>query len=166
MRYRLRTLLNLLALLTVLAAIPCFITGYHDHYTCVLCRAFRTDYIYLDHNWRTNVNETACSRWYRLNIEPTHRHVWVRGRDAVYRDLYGRRFAAISRDRAGKAIWFLRPDDQMAIYERLPVGERKRIFLSISDANPATGRDYEIVHSLQDWKVSGFREPAPVFPAE
>ena len=47
MRYRLRTLLIVLVLgLAILAAIPCFITGYHDHYTCVLCRAFRTDYIY------------------------------------------------------------------------------------------------------------------------
>jgi hypothetical protein len=165
MRYRLRTLLIVLALgPLMLAVIPCFITGYHDHYTCVLCRAIRTDYIYLGHKWRTSFKETACTPWYQANIEPTHDHVWVRSRDSVMRDLYGQRFGTFSRD--PRAIWSLAPEDQIAIYEHLPQRDKKRIFLSLAAPNSANGGDYEIVRALQHWKESGFKAATPSFTEE
>lgn len=165
--YQLRTWLIVLAIgLAMVAAVPYFVTGYHDHYTCVLCRTIRTDYIYVDRKWKTNITETACSRWYRDNVEPTHDHVWVISRDSVLRDLYGQRFGAFSRDPAGKAIWWLNPDDQIAIYEHLPAGDRKRIFLSFATPNSANGRDYEIVRSLEEWKEGGFKGATPKFTQE
>lgn len=162
-RYSLRTLILLTILgLAVVAVIPYFVTGYHDLYTCLLCRANRIDYIYLDHTWKSTCTETACTRWYHDNIEPTHEHVWVQSRASALRNLYGQRFGAIDRNPVGRAIWSLTPEDQIAIYEHLPSTERKDMFLRlIAPSTMADGRDYQILRSLQDWKEGGFKVPGP-----
>lgn len=146
----------------VVAAIPYFVGGYHDRSTCVLCRAVRTEYVYLGQTWRTGVTETACTRWYREHVEPTHDHVWVRGGATALRNLYGQRFGAIDRDPAGKAIWWLRPEDQLAIYEHLPPTERRETFLKFVDPEVIDEQgDYALMRALKKWQDSGFSEMRP-----
>lgn len=144
----------------LLAIVPCFVTGYHDLWTCALCRSFRTDFVYLRQLWRSEISETACTQWYREHVEPEHDHIWVHGRASALRDLYGNHFGAIDRDPVGRTIWRLTPDDQVSFYQHFSnPNEAKSVFLNLASPNTKTNNeDFEILDRLLAWKESGFAE--------
>lgn len=158
-RFSLRAVFALVAVCGVMSALASFvITGYHDRWTCALCRSDRIDYIYLDRLWRTEIRETSCSQWYRKNIEADHDHVWVHARAAALRDLYGNRFGAIDRDPVGRAIWSLSPDDQLCIYQHFHnPADAKPLFLELASPQAkVNNKDYQILKALLAWRDSGF----------
>ena len=137
--------------------IPYLTYGYHDSWTCALCRMKRTEYVYLGRNWGTEYTETECTPWYREHVESAHDHVWVRARDTAIRNLYGHPVGGGSRDPRGGAIWSLSPADQVAVYEHFPTtSEGKQLFLTL--AQRTSGHDdYAIIRRLQAWKEAGFK---------
>jgi hypothetical protein len=158
-RVSLRGLFMLTGFCAILSAIaPFFITGYHDLWTCALCRSFRTDFIYLGKLWRSEISETTCTQWYRDNVEPEHDHIWVHGRASALRDLYGNRFGAIDRDPVGRTIWRLSPEDQISFYQHFSnPNEGKSVFLNLANPNTKTNnKDFDILNQLLAWKESGF----------
>ncbi len=137
-------------------------TGYYDRYTCVLCRVNRIDNVFLGRLWESSCTDTVCTPWYREHVEPSHEHVWVRGRAMALRNVFGWPVSVIDRDESGKAIWWLSPEDQVAIYEHLPPEDRKRIFLGMVEKTKVDNRyDYVVMHSLREWKESGFVGEVP-----
>lgn len=158
-RFSLRQFFLFVAACALLSAVvPFFITGYHDRWTCALCRSDRIDYVYLGRNWQTETRETSCSRWYQQNIEPNHDHIWVHGRASAIRDLYGNRYGAIDRDPAGRTIWRLTPEDQLSLYQHIPnSADAKSVFTMLASPTTKTNnQDFEILNNLLAWKESDF----------
>jgi hypothetical protein len=156
----LRQLFGLVAACCVASAlIPYVVTGYHDFHTCAVCRMNRTCYVYEGYTWRTAYAESACTKWYRESVEPEHEHVWVHARSTAMRNLYGQPYGVIDRDSAGKQIWWLTSDDQLAIYQHLPdPREGEALFISLTDSSPAVqSGNWRAYHSLKNWKESGFQ---------
>ena len=145
--------------LLVVALIPYLITGVSARHTCVICRAQRADLIYFGKTWQSEYSETACTAWYRNNVEPAHKHVWVRSISVGIPNLYGQNIGiGTNHQRPGRAIWRLTPQEQISIYQHLPDPlEAKRLFISLAQP-PATngGNDLFILHNLRAWIDSGF----------
>jgi hypothetical protein len=158
-KFSLRAFFAFVAACAVMSGLILFvITGYHDHWTCALCRCGRTDYVYLDQMWRTELQENACSQWYSKNVEPDHDHVWVRARATALRDLYGNRFGAMDRDPVGRTIWSLSSDDQLRIYQHFPnPRDAKSVFFELASPQAKVkDTDYQILNALLAWRDSGF----------
>ena len=136
-----------------------FITGYHDLWTCALCRQNRTDYVYLGITWKSVRRDTSCSRWYRQNVEVSHEHIWIHARSSAIRNVFGQRFGAIDRDPDGRMIWKLSPDDQIAIYQHLPnVADGKEIFRRLAKPDEhVSNDDLRTFEQLDKWKCLGYR---------
>lgn len=59
-------------------------------------------------------------------------------------------------------IWWLSPEDQIAIYEHLPSDKRKKVFLGLVNPDAvAKRRDVEQFHLLKAWRESDFDGPMP-----
>ncbi len=153
-----------MVLLVLLALIPTGVTYHRARYMCVICRANRLDYVYCRKPWSSKYTETACTQWYRENVQATHTHMWSRSAASTIFNLYGQAIGALDNsDRPGRAIWRLTPGDQIALYERFedPV-ELKNVFINFMDPKTMSDRhDLLVVDSLLVWMEMGFEGPLP-----
>jgi hypothetical protein len=151
-------------LIVLLAQIPAGITYHRARYTCVICRANRLDYVYRRKPWTSEYMETACTLWYRENVEAAHTHVWSRSEASTSFNLYGQATGAFDNsDRPGRAIWRLTPDNQLALYKQAgdPL-ELRDLFVSLMDRKTMSKcHDLLIVESLRTWMAVGFEGPLP-----
>lgn len=134
------------------------IAGWRLRHTCVVCRLERIDFHWELRKATTEINETACSRWYSTNVEPNHDHDWSPSATTVWFNYYGQACGAGDNDECrGRAIRRLTPDDQIAVYQHFDDPfEAKALFVSLTDKSLFKDRfDFAIAESLRTWVQSG-----------
>ena len=102
------------------------------HYTCVLCRVWRTDRSFLAYKWQT-FQDTAFTDWY-LAHRPAHVHQWGRSSCSWGGSLFGQ-ICYVSCSR-GHPVWSLSPDAEKAFAEKADPASLDAFFRGIASNNP------------------------------
>lgn len=131
------------------------------YFTCAICRLNRVEYTStLTGFTHTTSNETSCSKWYRVNVEPNHSHMWIRSSTTGFINYYGETIGIADHDeRPGRVIWRLSPDQQIELYRHFddPM-QAKSLFTNLAQPESMVDRgDFSILHSLRQWTDSGFQ---------
>ncbi len=148
-----------------LAALLCLAStqaGSRTTSTCVVCRLFRTETVFLGVRRQTDT-ASECSTWYREHVEPDHIHIWQRSSCTALLNGFGQR-RGFACGRSG-SIFQLPPVVQVEIYQHFkdPM-MAKEIFANLADEKTSRERLDEddaprgdlIVSSLFEWANAGF----------
>lgn len=135
------------------------------YFTCAICACNRTTVSALQIPISEDQTESDCSRWYRINVEPAHEHLWVRG---PYSEMYSVVGLRVGRNQfAGDAEG---PVIAFSSYSRLEMYQRcedpmlaRDTFIRLSrweaHGTPRRDRQRAIERALTSWENANFAGP-------
>ena len=112
---------------------------------------------------------TESSDWYQANVEPEHKHVWVRGTYAEGKNVFGQTvlMQQLTSLASGPFSWlYLGNYKQMEIYKLSPDPAQARdLLLKMAhfepEGSPERKVQDEIYSRFWEWRINGMQDPWP-----